>query len=285
MQLGFKSGGIAVIAAAFCSTVSHAAVLDLSTLVHAATVETAGLYDNAGLTTWNGQPLSPTNRPSAFEDALTARWDFYVDPVERNQLYLVVSDVRDTNFGFINGPPFNLVALTGFEFSLGVDGAIAAFSTGHALPGQVLLGPTSGASVPLNTTPGWSLAAVSGPAGNPTYAIAADSVNYGFTHFPSVFGGTRIRGGGVFDFTYADGVDLLVQADFRSIAATAYNGNRNYVEAGTLVFAVAPVPEPATWTLLLASFMLAGHRVRAAGRFGRALVAGRDDRLRLGGFR
>ena len=96
------------------------AVIDTGGLILCGTVTTLGEYDNAGLGTWNGQPLSPTNQPTIEQDQLSATWNFYVDPAATNTLYVVVSDVADTEFGYASGAAFSLPALTGFQFSLGV---------------------------------------------------------------------------------------------------------------------------------------------------------------------
>jgi hypothetical protein len=250
-------------------TPTFAAVLDVSSLVHVATVETVGEYDEASLSIWNGQPLSPTNHPSAFQDRLAATWTFYVDPASRNQLWIVASDIQDTNYGFINEPPFDLVALTGFSFSLTVHGLQAdpTFSNESATPDEALLGPVSGQRTPLTTTPGWSLSAASGPFSDREFEISTLGVADAFTRFPLVFGTTRIGGGGVFGLTYAPNLDLLARADFLSIEASAFNGNGRYTEAGTLTFAIGPpghggVPEPQSWALLVAGFSALGALLR-----------------------
>src|SRR5579871_1892543 len=113
-----------------------ASVIDTTQLTEVATVQTRGQYDNAQLGTWNGQPLSPTNHPSFEEDQLSATWTFFVDPAATNVLYVVASNVLDTDFGFLFGPGFDLVALTGFEFSLTIPHAssYATFSNNFAVP-------------------------------------------------------------------------------------------------------------------------------------------------------
>ena len=83
-----------------------------------AIVQTRGEYNNYGLDYWNGAPLSPTNQPTYDQDQLSATLSFYVDRAHANDLYIVVSNVYDTQFGYITGAPFNYVALTGIVFSL-----------------------------------------------------------------------------------------------------------------------------------------------------------------------
>jgi len=92
------------------------AIIDVSNLNLVATVTTLGEYDNADLGTWNCQPLSASNEPTVQQDQLSATWNFYVDPSASNTLYVVVSNVADTQFDYIFGIQFNLVALTEFQF-------------------------------------------------------------------------------------------------------------------------------------------------------------------------
>ncbi len=137
-----------------------AATVDTNSLTLAATVQTRGEYDNAGLGDWNGSPLSPTNQPTYEQDQLSATLSFYIDPGQTNDLFLVVSNVLDTDYGYLEGPAFAFVALTGIDFSLPVSSsAPATFSNQWAVPGEVLAGSSPR---PLSTTPGWSLLAVSG---------------------------------------------------------------------------------------------------------------------------
>jgi len=55
----------------------HAATIVFNQDDLVASVHTRGQYDNAGLSTWNGQPLSPTDRPSFDQNQLSADWRFY----------------------------------------------------------------------------------------------------------------------------------------------------------------------------------------------------------------
>lgn len=110
-----------LLAAAALTCLAHEAqadIIDTSALKLVGVVQTRGEYDNAGLGTWNGLPLSSSNQPSYEQDQLSATLSFYVDRAYKNDLYLVVSNVFDTDFGSIFGSPFEFVALTGFTFSL-----------------------------------------------------------------------------------------------------------------------------------------------------------------------
>jgi hypothetical protein len=84
---------------ALSTSSANAATIDPTDMKLVATVDTLGAYDNAGLDYYNGQPLSPTNYPSAYQDELSAQWNFYVNPSAKNELFIVASDVADSNFG------------------------------------------------------------------------------------------------------------------------------------------------------------------------------------------
>jgi hypothetical protein len=206
-------------------------LLSVADLRLVATIQTRGQYDDAGLGTWNGQPLSSTNHPTVDQDQLSATWSYYVDPASRNVLDVVATEVLDTAYGFIFGSPFDLVALTGFTFTLqGAFTSFPTFSNARAIPGERLSGPDPSTNVPLTATPGWGLTAIGGTPNSAVYAVDASSVNYGLTHFPQITGETRIGGGAVFEFVFDASVDLLRDADFTSLAMTARNGMGAYVE-------------------------------------------------------
>lgn len=222
---------------------------DLSTFNLVASVSTYGEYDNAGLATWNGQPLSPQNQPSAEQDQLSATWNFYVNPTANNQLFVSVGNVLDTDYGTIFGAPFIYVALTGFTFTLAPRGsanlANPTYSGAYALPGETLLGNPIGSFTPgtLTSTPGWNLNSTSPNQ----YSFAASDVGYAFTHFSSVTGTSRIFGGGVFDLTFDSSVDLLNDVEWTQLQAGASNGMGMYTEPGSLIYAA---PEPSILELL-----------------------------------
>jgi hypothetical protein len=117
---------------------------------------------------------------------------------------LTVSNVFDTQYGYVSGDVFSYIALTGIDFSLGFPQASSLltpqFSNDWALGGEALLGPVAGQSTPLSNTPGWTFAGVSGSSQNPDYSIGTSSVNDALTHFNSVWGTTRIYGGAAFEF-------------------------------------------------------------------------------------
>jgi hypothetical protein len=231
-----------------------------------ASVHTRGQYDNAGLTTWNGQPLTPENQPTLDENQLSADWNFYVDPAAPNQLFIEALNVQDTTHASLTGVPFDLVALTSFTFRLTkVDlGEVLAvgFTNSWARPGQVLDGSPVGdppLQVPLTETINWNLT-----TGAPNeFTIGTANVNYAMSHFTDISAATRIVGGGVVQFTFEPALDLLRDVDFRELTASAFHGLGAYEAPGSIDFSITPIPEPSTAFLLALGLTVLALRRRA----------------------
>jgi hypothetical protein len=260
---------------------SVAATLDVSSLTLMAVIQTRGEYDNAGLGTWNGQPLSPSNQPSYEQDQLSATLSFYIDPKHENDLYLTVTNVYDTQYGSIYGSPFGYVALTGVDFSFNrAHGKLAEaiLSTDNALPGEELAnGGSNGTNVPLTSIPNWDLSAYTSNGRNSKYSIDTSSNNYALTHFSSVYDATRIYGGAAFEFEFAPKIDLFRAIDFDSLNAETVFGMGMYTGDGELTY-VRPlgpsVPELPTWLAIGIGFFVLGL-TRASTIGARAATAAR----------
>lgn len=218
-----------------------------------ATIHTQGQYDNVGLGTWNGQPVSEDNRPTADQNQLTADWNLYVPSGNKNQLFIEVLNVQDTRWGTIFGSVFEKVTLTGFDFSLPVRGnpnlLSATFSSEWARPGQVLDGRASSSDpvqqVPLINTPGWALSSLESTTSSKVDgSISVNNIGYGLSHFTNIYGTTRIVGGGVFQLVFDPGIDLISAVDFRRMSFQAVHGFGAYVGNGSVDFAIRPDPVP-----------------------------------------
>jgi hypothetical protein len=184
-----------------------------------ATLHARSEYDKTQLNFWNDAPLSTTNQPTYAQDQLSADLNFYLDPAQRGELFVSVTNVFDTQYGVITGSPFDLVALTGFDFSLRLSPSASlapvTFSNQWANAGESLRGPVAGGSAPLTTTPGWNLVGVSGPPNQPDYSFSTPTVNDALTHFSSVSGETRIYGGATFEFLYGPNGQFVPGREFR----------------------------------------------------------------------
>jgi hypothetical protein len=243
------AGLCVMVALALASQSALAATIDLPAEDMVASAHTRGQYDNFGLVTWNGQPLSETNQPTLEENQLSADWNYYVDPDVPNELFIEATNIRDTTWAIVFGLPFELVALTRVEFSFDtVDGSTLPtpeFSNAWARPGQALDGRPNFSdppvSIPLETTPGWDFDVL--PEG--TSSIGTSDVGYALSHFTGVYGTTRIVGGAIFQLVYPPGTDLRSVVDFRTLRVTAFHGLGDRYEApGTLTFAIEPEATP-----------------------------------------
>jgi hypothetical protein len=118
----FRSRVNAFAAVAFiCAVVaghSPAAQITFETHDLLASFHTDGLYNLAGLNFWNGKPVSATNRPTDYERELSATINFFAKRKDHNILFLQVTDVTATHFGFALGTTFFNITQTGVRFTL-----------------------------------------------------------------------------------------------------------------------------------------------------------------------
>jgi hypothetical protein len=113
--------------------------------------ETLGSYRAEGLLslrdigTWNGQPITDTNKPSNDQRELAATTNFYASSSASNELLVQITNVITTQGSFWSGQAFVNTALTDVEFWLpGIGGTVfgtPAFSSDFANPGQRIMGP------------------------------------------------------------------------------------------------------------------------------------------------
>jgi hypothetical protein len=207
-----------------------------------------GVYNLVGLGTWNGQPVTDTNRPTDFQAQLAATLNFFVPGATPNALYIQVSDVITTNNSTWWGTAFTNVTQTGVRFTLPSNvpdlASSATFSSAFANPSEELLVPGAACSdmtvQPLSDTPGYTLDLT----GDGAFLIntASDIAEYGFVNFYCVWGGpvaTRIRNGGIFQLTFPEGSNLRDAVAFNAMVASAeYGAGNQFIEG------VRPQPPP-----------------------------------------
>ena len=230
-----------------------------------------GLYNLAGLGTWNGQPVSEANRPSDYERQLATTVNFFAKPTAPNVLFVQVTDVAATHFGSAFGTAFFNITQTGLRFKIpvlgGTDLGLPSLSLDFANPGETrVFTPPDYSSEPLTTTPGFGLSQL----GQSQLLISTlNGADYGFINNGwGVYGGSanRIEGGGVFQMTFFGGIDLFRDLDFTSaIVESEYGRGSQYIIA-TLV------PEPSPFTLAcLGAAALTIYR-RSASTFRRTAI-------------
>ena len=216
-----------------------------------ASFRSEGLYNLAGLTSWNGRPVTEANKPDEVERRLGATIRFYVPMATPNVLYVQVNHVITTEDAYWSGPSFENVTQTGVRFDLPAagDGSLGTptFSDEFANPDEVLL---EGRSKPCNaeqklnnisSTPGYELATPS----RGTYQIhTAVGAEYGLARFYCVYGAERIEGGGVYELTFSPGTNLREAADFASMTVESeYGAGNQFIEGASI-----PNPYPGETT-------------------------------------
>jgi len=235
----FRSRVNAFAAVAFiCAVVaghSSAAQITFETYDLLASFHTDGLYNLAGLNFWNGKPVSATNKPTDYERQLAATINFFAKPKDHNILFLQVTDVTATHFGFAFGTAFFNITQTGVLFTLPSkhDLGTPILSLGFANAGEIrVYAPPDGSSEPLTTTPGFGL---SRPGQNQLLIQTVSGADYGFINNGwTVFGGpvNRIVGGGVFEMIFPRRVNLFRDVNFRSTTVKSqYGAGSQYIGA------------------------------------------------------
>lgn len=254
------------------ASVASAGVIDFSQYQQVGSYTSEGLYDLSGLGSWNGQPVSPTNKPSDHNRQLSATWNLFVNPAAHNELFIQVTDVITTNGAWWVGLAFENVSLTGLRFTLPhTELGTPSLNSGYANAGELLFTGNHEETIPLLTTPGYMLSALGGD----TFSIhTASGADYAFGTWGYVDNAHRIMGGGVFDLTFDPGVDLLLSVYFPGVKLDSIYGVGNQYIAAEWQPPDTEVPEPGTLCLmLLAGACLALRKTRipllSAGRGGR----------------
>ncbi len=207
-----------------------------------------GLYNLPPGFIYNGNPVGPDNMPSDYELQLACTFNFYALVAQPNVLFIQVTGVVSSNFGWVSGDALTEVTLTGIQFTLpSQSGTVGtpSLSLNYANPGETwIYCPPDYSSEPLTTTPGFGLTAL---APNQFLIQTLNGADYGFLNEGwLVWGGTvnRITGGGVFQLTFPDDVNLY-QLDFTQADVESQWG------AGYQYIPAIIVPEPACLSLLI----------------------------------
>ena len=231
---------LAVAAATIILGTANADVLAFENYSLLGSYRSDGLVDLGSIGTWNGKPISDTNKPNDYERQLAATLNFYSRRSDPNVLFLQVTDVVATHFGFAFGTAFTNITQTGVQFTLptvrGINLGTPSFSSAFANPGQIrAFAPPDRSSEPLTTTPGFQLLR---PAQNKFLVQTISGAEFGFINTGwSVFGGSvnRIEGGGVFELTFPERINLFRNVNFASATVDSEYGHGNqYIRAHVL---------------------------------------------------
>jgi hypothetical protein len=173
--------------------------------------------------------------PDHDQRLLVSDINLYVLPSATNVLYVQVTNVLTTEGAFWFGAAFDDVTQTGVRITFPDSSLLTpgvSFATSFANPGEVLADGTSGTEVvtPLSDTPGFALQV----ADTALLINTTDGSNNGFTSLCCIFGATRIRGGGVFQLTFAQSVDLTTLDFSKLIVESEYGRGNQYILATVL---------------------------------------------------
>jgi hypothetical protein len=208
------------------------------------------VWDNSW--TYNGQPTSPTNYPSAYELELSSTITLFTSTPSKT-LYIDVSDLVSTHFGYALGATFVDLTITGITLGGAFPfGQPFTYSGDYAVSGEALQGTAHGlcsdsTTTLLTNTPGWT--AISGPGGVTLQTIdgATDGLS---APWGCIYGDYRIISGAVFALDFGN-ASAIARLDPTSLDVSVTYGLGYESIQGVL-----QTPEP--WSLpLLATVLLA----------------------------
>jgi hypothetical protein len=253
---------------AFAATGSvQATIIDTDDLELLASFETSGLYNLEGLRFWNGQPVSPTNKPSDYNRLLEASINFYVDSLLDNVLYVQITDVITTQASWWAGLAFYHVSQTGIGFTLPSDDALGlpSLNDQFANPGQELrFGPPTGSTSPLETTPGYQLSSLA----DSFLLSTPNTPDFAFSSLGSISNATRIYGGGMFQLAFDTLIDVRYDINYEDVEVASIYGSGHQTIEGVLTYSRPPqteVPIPATLPLCAIGLSVLGWSRRKKG--------------------
>lgn len=190
-----------VLAIAVRST--SADVMSFESMTPLAAWHAEGLWNMAGLGSFNGQPVSETNQPSPEQRRLACDLELYPVPDQPLRAFLRVTNVVSTQGlsffgtdGFIGSMSLTAIQCR-LQTDLGESILVSSATAPHSNVGQVLQhGPCSDSTTtPMTETLGWTGVI----EGDEFQLRCAVFPAYSMANWGSYCGGSsRIRGGGVF---------------------------------------------------------------------------------------
>jgi hypothetical protein len=214
----------------------------------------AGLMDLFNLGTFNGQPITETNKPTDSMRELSATVNLFVSRSDPHALFVQVTDVVTSRGMWFAGSAMDAPAFSGIRFWLPATSAIvfgtATFSDNYANPGQVLFTGNGTETIPLSDTPGWIMDSLA--ANGAYYVHTSSGTDYSLGTWGWVNGTHRIMGGGIFELCFSSSIDLFRDVDFRDVDMDFIYGNGlQQISADWIPSTDPPVstPEPSAFIL------------------------------------